>query len=99
MRHIEDWGKPDLIVVDGGKGQVSAAKRVMDEEFASLVPIIGLAKRLEEIVIPIGDEFKVIRLRPGNPALSLLQRLRDEAHRFARSYHFKLRLKELLPSK
>lgn len=97
MRHVEDWGKPDLIVVDGGKGQVSAAKRVMDEEFNSLVPIIGLAKRLEEIVIPTDKSFKIIRLRPGNPALSLLQRLRDEAHRFARSYHFKLRLKELLP--
>lgn len=97
MGHVEDWGKPDLIVVDGGKGQVSAAKLVMDQKFGGLVPIIGLAKRLEEIVIPTGGNFKIIRLRPGNPALSLLQRLRDEAHRFARSYHFKLRLKELLP--
>ena len=83
-------------MVDGGKGQVSVAKKVMDTEFGGIVPIIGLAKRLEEIVIPISDGFKIIRLRPGNPALSILQRLRDEAHRFARSYHFKLRLKELL---
>ena len=69
----------------------------MDSQFGGLIPIIGLAKRLEEIIIPTDDGFKVLRLRPGNPALSLLQRLRDEAHRFARSYHFKLRLKELLP--
>lgn len=96
MRHLDDWGRPDLIVVDGGKGQVSAAKKIMDEHYNSIIPIIGIAKRLEELVIPMGNSFRIIRLDKGNIALSLIQQMRDEAHRFARSYHFKLRLKDLL---
>lgn len=110
LKHLEDWGKPDLIVIDGGKGQVSAALEILGSESAppgrwvSLatsvdIPIIGLAKRLEEIIIPRPEGgFKSAVLGKGNPAVKLLQRMRDEAHRFARSYHFKLRLRELLPS-
>lgn len=98
LNHLDDWGKPDIIVVDGGKGQVSATQQVLKEHGIS-IPLIGLAKRLEEIVIPLPDgDFKVLLLGKGNPGVKLLQRMRDEAHRFARSYHFKLRLKELLPS-
>ncbi|MBI2590984.1 MAG: GIY-YIG nuclease family protein [Candidatus Blackburnbacteria bacterium] len=98
--HLADWGKPDLIVVDGGKGQVSAALEVLalHPRGGSVIPTIGLAKREEEIVIPLFDGgFNVVRLGQDNPATKLLQRMRDEAHRFARAYHFKLRLKELLP--
>ncbi|MBI4029440.1 MAG: GIY-YIG nuclease family protein [Candidatus Blackburnbacteria bacterium] len=98
--HLADWGKPDLIVVDGGKGQVSAALEVLALHLrgGSVIPTIGLAKRLEEIVIPLQNgKFQVLLLGRNNPAVKLLQRLRDEAHRFARAYHFKLRLKELLP--
>ena len=79
---------PDLVVIDGGKGQVNVAwKTLADMEIN--VPVIGLAKRLEEIHLPgISDPFN---LPKTSPALKLLQRLRDEAHRFAINYHRKLR--------
>jgi excinuclease ABC subunit C len=100
LKHISEWGKPDLILVDGGKGQVSAAMTALSEAGIK-IPVVGLAKRNEEIVIPVskdilGWHYKVLRLGIDNPAVQLLQRLRDEAHRFARAYHFKLRLKQLV---
>ena len=91
-KYFASWGKPDLIIVDGGKGQVSASHELL----AGKVPVIGLAKRLETIVIRKGDAFVQIRL-PKGPALNLVQRLRDEAHRFARRYHHKLVARALLP--
>ena len=91
-KHINDWGKPDLIIVDGGKGQVSAALEV----FSNIFPVIGLAKRLETIVIKTDKGFREIR--PEGPALRLIQRTRDEAHRFARVYHHKLVSKAILKS-
>ncbi|MDO8503085.1 MAG: GIY-YIG nuclease family protein [bacterium] len=94
LDHVLDWGEPDLIVVDGGKPQLSAARQYLKGEKS--FPVIGLAKRLEEIVVPKDGGYVVLQLRSNNPALKLLQRLRDEAHRFARSYHFKLRMKSLL---
>ena len=94
LKHLEDWGRPNLVIVDGGKGQVSVAKSML-EEMGENIPLVGLAKRLEEIVIPKEKGFVVVRLAEDNPALHLLQRIRDEAHRFARRYHFHLRLKEL----
>lgn len=81
-----EWPKPDLLVIDGGKGQVRAA------QFAP-VPVIGLAKREEEIIVPKGSSWKTIRLSYTSPALHLVQRIRDEAHRFALSYHRILRKK------
>lgn len=96
LKHAADWGIPDLIVIDGGKGQVGTALAVLTENNVD-IPLIGLAKRYEEIVIPTKNGFKVLLLGHANPGVKLLQRLRDEAHRFARSYHFKLRMKELLP--
>lgn len=83
-KHIKDWGKPDLVIVDGGKGQVSAALKVLEGEF----PVIGLAKRLETIIVKTDNGF--FEIRPHGPALRLIQRIRDEAHRFARRYHHKL---------
>ena len=96
LNHLEDWGTPDLIVIDGGKGQVSTSLEVLRQH---KIPVIGLAKRFEEIVIPLpNNKFKSLRLGYRNLGTQLLQRLRDEAHRFARSYHFKLRLKDLFKS-
>lgn len=84
---------PDLVVVDGGKGQVNAAFAVLDGAGLD-IPVIGLAKRLEEIFMPHArDPFN---LPKTSPALKLLQRLRDEAHRFAITYHRKLRRERTL---
>jgi len=76
---------PDLVVVDGGRGQVNAAREVMTELGLEAVALVGLAKRLEEVVPP--GTAEVIRLPVESPTLFLLQRLRDEAHRFAISRH------------
>lgn len=95
IKHLSDWGKPDLIIVDGGKGQLGM---FMNEFAGKNIPIIGLAKKFETLVIPteyLGSKtFKEYRLE-RNSALNLVQRLRDEAHRFARVYHHKLLKKSL----
>jgi len=88
------WDLPDLIVLDGGKGQVSAGLMAL-EEAGLKIPLIGLAKKEETIVYVDENGFKQINLPESNEGLKLLQRLRDEAHRFARSYHVKLRIKKL----
>lgn len=90
--NIGAWGKPDLIVVDGGKAQINAFKKIFDK---LEIPVVGLAKRQETLIIPTGANFIEKNLRPG-PALNLLQRMRNEAHRFARSYHHKLIQKSLV---
>jgi len=91
LKHEKDWGLPDLLIVDGGKGQISSAlKAVRDSGYT--IPIIGLAKR-EEIIITAG--FKEIRLPRDSHALHLMQRIRNEAHRFAVTYHRKLRSKAI----
>ncbi len=79
---------PDLVVVDGGKGQLHAALEVFDQLGISL-PVMGLAKRDEAIYLP--EHSEPLRLQESDPALYLLQRLRDEAHRFAVNYHRQLR--------
>ena len=80
---------PDLLVIDGGKGQVEAAFEVLKKMNLTNIPVVGLAKRLEEIVFP--GERQPILLKRNNPALQLLQRARDEAHRFAVSFQRKRR--------
>ncbi|HPD34093.1 MAG TPA: excinuclease ABC subunit UvrC [Candidatus Kapabacteria bacterium] len=86
---------PDLIVIDGGKGQLNIAYEVLEElQIADKVPIIGLAKRLEEIFIP--GQSESIQLPKSSSSLILLQHIRDEAHRFAITYHRKLRGKRTL---
>lgn len=93
-KNIKQWGVPDLFLIDGGKGQVSAAYAAMKAQGQS-VPMIGLAKRYEEIILPVIDEndptkivdFNVIVLSHSDDALKLLMRVRDESHRFAVSYH------------
>ena len=80
----EEWPDPDLILIDGGRAQLNAALRAMRSAGVSF-PAVALAKREEEIYLP--GERAPLRL-PGNaPALHLLQRVRDEAHRFAVGYH------------
>lgn len=87
------WEKPDLIIVDGGKGQVSAAQSVLSVNKIK-IPLIGLAKREETIVIKESDNvFKEVLLPKNSKALHLIMRIRDEAHRFAITYHKKLRSK------
>ena len=87
---------PDLMLIDGGKGQLSAAQAAM-KAFATShlpdIPMIALAKRIEEIFVP--GKTEPIVLREDNPTLHMIQRLRDEAHRFAITYHRQLRQKSL----
>lgn len=87
---------PQLVVVDGGPAQVAAAQAAMDAVGVSDVALVGLAKRLEEVWLP-GEEFPVILPR-GSDALFLLQRLRDEAHRFAITFHRQRRSKAMTAS-
>lgn len=96
VRHLADWGIPDLIVVDGGRAQAGTFKKVFSQHN---IPVVGLAKRFESIVIATGKKEKryIVRKIPRGNALNLVKRLRDEAHRFARSYHHKL-LEKLLIS-
>lgn len=87
---------PQLVVVDGGPPQVAAARRAMDLVGVGEIPVVGLAKRLEEVWVP-GDEFPVILPR-GSEAMYLLQRVRDEAHRFAIKNHRSKRGKAMTAS-
>jgi excinuclease ABC subunit C len=87
---------PDLVLIDGGKGQLNAALEVRRELGLDSVPMASLAKENEEIFIP-GDPQPVY-IAKDSPALHILQRARDEAHRFAISYHRRLRHKESISS-
>ncbi|MCY3505623.1 MAG: excinuclease ABC subunit UvrC [Chloroflexi bacterium] len=87
----DSWDLPDLVIVDGGKGQLSAAVEVMRELGVYHIPAFGLAKRHEELFAP--DEEAPIILPRGSEALYLVQRVRDEAHRFAITYHRQVRRK------
>jgi excinuclease ABC subunit C len=90
------WALPDLVIVDGGKGQLSAAMGVMDDLAITDVPLSGLAKRFEELYLP-GRTAPVVLPRRSQ-ALYLVQRIRDEAHRFAVTYHRDVRGKRALRS-
>ncbi len=88
----EEKGLPKLIVIDGGKGQLSSAVEALKElGIYGKMPIIGIAKRLEEIYFP-GDSYP-IHIDKKSESLRLLQRIRDEAHRFAITFHRKVRSK------
>ena len=85
------WELPDLVIVDGGKGQLRAAVEVMRELGVYHIPAVGLAKRHEELFAP-GEDAPIVLPR-GSEALYLVQRVRDEAHRFAVTYHRQVRRK------
>jgi excinuclease ABC subunit C len=90
------WAVPDLVIVDGGKGQLSTAVGVMNDLGITDVPLSGLAKRFEELYLP-GRSAPVVLPRRSQ-ALYLVQRIRDEAHRFAITYHRDVRGKRALRS-
>lgn len=112
-KNIKAWGKPDLLLIDGGKGQLEAALSVLrDKEIR--IPAIGIAKKQEEIVVrndwPMTDlqpavilnlrgfsrqsqDFTLVDLPNNSNVVKLLQRIRDESHRFAVSYHSVLKVK------
>jgi excinuclease ABC subunit C len=88
---------PQLLLVDGGKGQVSATQRVVDElGLADEIPVAGLAKRFEQLYVPGRSE--PVEIPRGSEALFMLQRIRDEAHRFANSFHRERRSKRMTVS-
>jgi len=113
-RNVKAWGKPELVLIDGGKGQLDAAIKARDEMDCSAIPFIGLAKREEQIVIQKGksnvqlnepllnklggfsaesDDFILVNVPHSTNLVKLLQRIRDESHRFAVSYHSVLKTK------
>ena len=113
-KNIKLWGKPNLVIIDGGKGQLDAATRARDEMGQPQIPFIGLAKREEQIVIKKGvsgvelkldilqklggfatesEDFILVNIPHNTNLVKLLQRIRDESHRFAVSYHSVLKRK------
>jgi excinuclease ABC subunit C len=97
-RRLMEEGKPlpDMILIDGGRGQLNAALAALNHLGVEEIPIAGLAKREEEIYVP--DREEPIRLEKRDPALQLLQMVRDETHRFAVSSHRRRRSKRTLHS-
>jgi len=89
----EGTSLPDLILIDGGKGQLSAAKSALDNLGLGYIPIIGLAKRLEEVFKPgLSDAQSIAKTSPG---LFLLRKIRDEVHRYAITFHRSKRAKDM----
>ena len=86
-------GKPDLIIIDGGKGQLSSVMQIVSGMGIKDIDFVSLAKREEEVFLP--NQSKSILLPRDSNALYLIQRIRDEAHRFAITYHRDLRSKAL----
>jgi len=95
LKHPE-WPYPDIILVDGGKGQVTAAERAL-HDLSLPLPVIGLAKLYESIVLRINNIMTLIHLDSTRPCIRLLKRIRDESHRFAVSYHRVKRAHTFLP--
>lgn len=88
------WEKPDLIIIDGGKGQLSSVMQIVSDMGVQGIDFVSLAKREEEVFLP--NQSKSILLPRDSNALYLIQRIRDEAHRFAITYHRDLRSKSAL---
>ena len=87
---------PDLILLDGGRGQLNAGVKVLEDLGLDYVPIASLAKRAEEVYTP--ERLQPLVLDLGSPALMTLQKIRDEAHRFAITYHKKVRARRTISS-
>ncbi|HVS58781.1 MAG TPA: excinuclease ABC subunit UvrC [Candidatus Saccharimonadales bacterium] len=115
-KNVKAWGKPSLVLIDGGKGQLDAAVKARDEMGCEKIPFIGLAKREEQIVIQKGksnvalseaelhklggyatesEDFILVNVPHSTNLVKLLQRIRDESHRFAVSYHSVLKTKRV----
>ena len=89
----EHWDKPDLIIIDGGKGQLSSVMEIIKELGVEGIDIVSLAKRNEEVFLP--NQSEPVILPRNSSALFLFKRIRDEAHRFAITYHRQLRAKSM----
>ena len=96
LKMVDSDPEPDLMVIDGGKGQLGMACGVLEKLNLTHIPVIGLAKEFEEIYIP--NSKRPIIIPKNNKALHLLQQVRDESHRFAITYHRKLRSKNIQAS-
>lgn len=88
------WEKPDLMIIDGGKGQLSSVMQIIEELGVKDIDVVSLAKKHEEVFLPKQPEPVI--LPRNSSALFLFQRIRDEAHRFAITYHRKLRSKSMV---
>ncbi len=88
------WAKPNLIIIDGGKGQLSSVMEIVEEIGMNDIDFVSLAKREEEVFLPHQSES--IRIPMDSNVMFLIQRIRDEAHRFAITYHRKLRSKSAI---
>ena len=95
----EGTAPPDLVIVDGGITQLRAARAAMDALGFAAVPAVGLAKRFEEIVRDIDGKMTLTRLPKDSSALYVMQQIRDEAHRFALTYHRRLRSRRIRESR
>ena len=87
---------PDLVLIDGGRGQLNVGLKVLQDLGLDYLPVVALAKQQEEVYV--GESLHPLVLDPTSPALHTLQKIRDEAHRFAITYHKKLRSKRTLQS-
>jgi excinuclease ABC subunit C len=105
----QEWGIPNLMVIDGGKGQLRSALKA----WHWTVPMISIAKKPDRLIFPIfpitdkdipqdeprnldGLKYEEVKLPPDHPALNLIQRIRDESHRFSKKQHTRLRQKTML---
>ena len=101
LRHLEDWGKPDLIVLDGSVGQLSAVRKICAE---AGVPVIGRDKsgdhsrnaRVRIVICEDEDDYRMVELAPDSHIAKLIARIDDESHRFAIQYHTLLKRKDAL---
>ena len=99
LTHLGDkkWEKPDLIIIDGGKGQLSSVMQIIEELGVKDIDVVSLAKRNEEVFLPHRSDPVI--LPRNSSALFVFQRIRDEAHRFAITYHRSLRSKKMVEKK
>ena len=88
------WAKPDLMIIDGGKGQLSSVMQIIEELGVKDIDVVSLAKKHEEVFLP--KQSKPVILPRNSSALFLFQRIRDEAHRFAITYHRNLRSRSMV---
>ena len=89
----KNWDRPDLMIIDGGKGQLSSVMEIIEELGITNIDVVSLAKKHEEVFLP--KQSSPVILPQNSSALFLFQRIRDEAHRFAITYHRKLRSKSM----
>lgn len=99
LKHLGDknWDKPDLMIIDGGKGQLSSVMQIIEELGVTGIDVVSLAKKHEEVFLP--KQSNPVILPQNSSALFLFQRIRDEAHRFAITYHRNLRSKTMVKKK